>query len=89
MRFYSLFSHNSLALLNVSPTGFQSQIFEALSPWHRTSDVGLRPVAPWKEAVIKIILPFVGYLPKDMGFDYISTHFSYSSHFGSFLYLYL
>lgn len=68
-------SHDSLALLNVGPTGFQSQIFEGLSPWHRTSDVGLRSDAPWKEAAIKVILLFVGYLPKDMGFDYISTHF--------------
>ena len=88
LRAESLFPQLSGSLEH-KPTGFQTKYSGGLSPWHGTSDVGLRPIAPWKEAVIKIILPFVGCLPEDMGLTISQLSPSSSSHFGSFRYLYL
>ena len=49
-------SHSSLTLWKVSPAGFQSQTFWGLiflvqDPWAGDLSVGLRPLAPWEEAL--------------------------------------
>ena len=49
-------SHSPLPLWKVSPAGFQSQIFWGLiflvlDPWAGDLSVGLRPLAPWGEAL--------------------------------------
>ena len=48
--------HSPLTLRKVSPAGFQSQIFWGLiflvlDPWAGDLSVGLRPLAPWGEAL--------------------------------------
>ena len=49
-------SHSSLPLWKLSPAGFQSQIFWGLiflvpDPWAGDLSAGLRPLAPWGEAL--------------------------------------
>ena len=49
-------SHSLLPLWKVSPAGFQRQIFWGLiflvlDPWAGDFSVGLRPLAPWGEAL--------------------------------------
>ena len=49
-------TYSPLALLNVSPTGLQRQmfwglIFLAQDRWPGEADVGLRPFPPWGEAL--------------------------------------
>ena len=63
-------SYSSLALLDISPAGFQSQMFWGLiflmqEPWAGEPDVGLRknPHSLGRTSLIVIFLPFVDRWP--------------------------